>query len=277
MGFAGSPVRNSAAALLQCLQSLPALAELGLAFTDFQLPAHIPHFASLRRLTVSFDVWPGARAVSLPALQQALPGITLVLQVHLQAVSHGKDCEEYSDPCSADRARVWAAIAKVPALEELHLSASISHGVHERAQPVEIGLLGRVCCKELVLHSDMLLTPFAAHLLCMVDCGTVLCRQRFEGTDSAPLQWSSLAPGSGIFVLELGESASLAISGCPGNLPDIDPPWALVLASASQDSISGLPQHLFQPGPEGCRVWRSSSVTDPTLDAAFTKLRMKRC
>ena len=212
VGFAGSPVRNSAAALLQRLQGLPALTELGLAFTDFQLPAHIPHFASLRRLTVNFDVWPGARAVSLPALHKALPGVKLVLEVHLSAIGRGQECEEYSNPCSADRARVWAAIAKVPALGELHLSAHTSYGVHEPALPVELGLLGRVACKELVLHSDMLLTPFAAHLLCMVDCGTVLCRQRFEGPDSAPLQWSSLAAGSGIFVFELDESASLAIA-----------------------------------------------------------------
>ena len=274
MSFGGSPVHHEAGELLERLQGLPALAELHLAFLKSQdLPEHIPHLPLLRRLTVSFQLGPDTQSVSLPALQRAMQGVSLVLEVRI--TSSDSD-QGYICPRSAERARVWAALAQVPSLQELHLYAHASYGVHEPASPVETGLLGRVCCKELVLHGDTLLAPFAAHLLSTVACETVLARQRFDTAAALPLEWSCLTAKLGVFVIELRKSATLAISGCQGTMPVFEKAWALVLVSTQQDnSISGVPKHLFQPGPWGCLVWRNSSVTDACLIGAFTKLRVK--
>ena len=174
---------------------------------------------------------------------------------------------------ASDRKRLWAALAEVPSLGWLCLHMRIRSVMQDRAEVAECELLRSVRCKELVLNSGMLWLPFAEQLLHEVDCETVLCRSCCQQHTTRVLRWSCLAAKPGMLVLEFEPGARLAINDCPGSLPVLSAPWALVLVRSQQSTVNGLPLPLFKPGKKDHLVWRSSDMTDARLEFAFTFLK----
>ena len=126
-------------------------------------------------------------------------------------------------------------------------------------------------CKELLLlnfgpHCEQALLPGLA-------CDAFYCHFHFVNAPKQLLDWSAVAGRPGIFMVSLFEGADLAVSGCAGSLPFSEPGWALVLEHHGlPGAVEGLPTHLFSPGPEECLVWRTSAVTNASIERIYDLL-----
>ena len=267
-----------ATALLHSLQGLASLALLSLSFLDphARLPKHFPRLASLRKL--SFDIVDehAERAGSLSALNEAAAGqdICIVLKVHfLESTLE----EEYdllawdAEMPVQDRESVWAALAQLPLLDELHL-VDVESSYTQPPSSREQELLGLVSCKQLVLHPGFWL-PSTPRLLHRVQCDTLLCHHRASSPSQRTIPWAWLSARPGWYILDPAQ-ADLVVIGCAGVLPDFAQPWGLVIRSAGADRVHGVALGLFKPGPQGCLVWGNSVASDAGLLAALAKLNL---
>ena len=83
-----------------------------------------------------------------------------------------------------------------------------------------------------------------------------------------------LAASAGIYLLTYANG--LSITGCDGTLPAFPQGWALLLNPLEQnDTLRGLPMHLFSGGSGGLMVWRDNAVTDAALERALELMTMQ--
>ena len=211
-----------ASSLLQALPALPDLAELKLEYTSCEhVPEHLPHLTALRQLSVTIMPSPGQLPCSLRALREvAERGASVSLAVHML-------CEDDIDIRwlqASDQERLWAAVAQVPSLSQLHISDA-SYGAQTEVEDRERQLLQSVTCHELLLQGGVwdLDLVFAGQLLLSVCAQTFLWRCESSRMQLA-VPWAWLTAQPGVVIFDMSEGARLTISGSPGCLPIFDAP-----------------------------------------------------
>ena len=179
----GNGASREAAALLQRVHSLPSLTELTLGLSSWELELPAPsrlQLGHLKQLIVCIEYHVGC--VDFSALQAAAgQAVSVAIRVTMDLSSY--------DPAAmfGDTHPLWAGLAQVALLDQLHLELQLNATAGTRTTAAERTALASVHCKQLVLHDVSGWLPFSQALVQSASYDSLICQYGVAGGSRAAL------------------------------------------------------------------------------------------